>query len=160
MSESSEDRTKRKYINYLHSCEWKYQYSIFYKSIAASKEAVNHAHKLKRNFSRTFKNPLLHRLQLRGGLDPKIFDDGVPGKRVIAAYHSFFSTDKLDREKLEDIAGRVVDGQIKVNYRSLRPEKLARIESAIKNQKPHDLITFFGKSNIQRISLLNKKYIP
>ena len=159
MSESSEERTKRTYIHYLHACEWKYQYSIFYCSLSDSKEADIHAHKLKRNISRAFEVPLLHRLSLKGGLDSALFSDLDDGHRVMAAWHSFLTTEKLDKAKFQTIAERVVGGEVKLVHKRISPDKLESIKSAITVQKPHNLVRFFGKSNIQRISLLNKKAI-
>jgi len=91
-------------------------------------------------------------------LKPSLFDDEeeIGGKTVTAAYHSFLSTEKLDKAKLERIAENAVGGEVRVISKLLKPYKLSSIETAIKKQKPHDLTKFFGKTNIQRFSLLNK----
>jgi hypothetical protein len=155
MSESSEDQSKRTYIAHLHSKEWAYQYTVFYKSLADSKEACNHSADLKRSFRRNLKVPLLYRLQLRGGLDPKLFTDVTGTKRVTAAYHTFLSVEKLDEARLEKLAGNATECDIKVRGRPVNQDKLGSIERTVKKQKPHDFNTFFGKSNIHRFRLLN-----
>jgi hypothetical protein len=143
LSETAEQRTKRRFIEYLGLTRWTYQYSFFYQnSKEARASALDDATKLKEKLRRTTAlkaQPFLYRLCLYRA----------------NAFHTIFTTKAIDLELLESIMLKVNTFEVRVIGRTLREEKIENYKRAIKNQRPHNLIDFFGDTKINRIALLN-----
>lgn len=146
MSESSEDKTKRKYLAVLKGNSWNYQYSIFYDKPELSVNMLSDMAKFKPRLSRLFPNqPFLIRLQeLRKG-------------RVRQVFLSIITTAKV--ENLREIASKMFPAVMNVKSRALSAEKLDTIADAIERQVPHDLNRFFNKEVVPRWSVLNKELL-
>ncbi len=159
MTETAEKKTKRKYLELFRTNEWTHQTTIFYKSLETSKQAANHSAKLKKNLSRAFKFTMLHRIQLKGNTDTNLLDDVKDKKYVTTAYHTFFSLEPFDKNRLEKIAVKALDSDVNIKSRKLEQHKRESIAESIQKQNPHNLNRFFKESNmkkIHRFSLLNK----
>lgn len=144
MSESSEVKTKRKYLAVLRSYQWSYQHSIFYDDPEQSHALLDHMVKFKQTLRRRCPDqPFLVRVQtLKKGGDP------------LQAYLVIFTTKKF--EDLRDMANKVFPAVMNIMGRRLSVEKLDQIARAIEKQKPHDLSKLFDKAGINRWSVLNK----
>ena len=144
MSETSEDKTKRKYLSVLRNYQWSYQHSIFYDDPKLSErlleEMVPFKQRLRRQCS---EQPFLVRIQtLKKGSNPH------------QAYLTIFTTKKV--EGLKEMANKVFPATMNVMGKRLSGEKLKQIADAIERHKPHDLSKIFGMTGINRWSILNR----
>jgi len=181
MTETAEDRTKRKFIKHLKSADWNYQITVFYRSEEDSKaHAIEDSKKLRKMLGKEFNQyPWLYRLCLLNrefgvSYETTIDEDtGEITKEKIRyeiedpqhiAYHTFFTTSgEFPRSRLNKIkrlmtscCGAVVNirGQNRFSA-SYREDDLERYIGSIKKQKPHNLAEYFG-TNPHRFSLINE----
>lgn len=143
MTESAEQRTKRRFNEYLGLTKWTYQYSFFYQDSSDARAcALDDATKLKEKLRRTKAlrtQPFLYRLCLYRA----------------NAFHTIFTTKPIDLELLESVMLKVNHLEIRVVGRSLSAEKIENYRRSVNAQRPHNLISFFGDKKINRIALLN-----
>lgn len=147
MTETAEQRTKRRFNEYLDLTTWTHQYSFFYQNSEDAKAyALDDATKLKEKLRRTKSlrhQPFLYRLCLYKA----------------NAFHTVFTTKPIDLELLDSIIAKVNSVEIKVAGRELSDWKIEKYKRAVSKQKPHNLVGFFGDKKINRIGLLNSKAI-
>lgn len=149
MSESSEEKTKRKYLTVLRGYQWSYQHSVFYNDPEQSHALLEHMVRFKQVLRRRCPDqPFLVRIQtLKKG--------SVPHQ----AYLTIFTTKKV--EDLREMANKVFPAIMNVMGKKLSVEKLDQIARAIEKQKPHDLSKVLDKAGINRWTVLNKdKLVP
>ncbi len=145
MSESSEEKTKRKLSALILNYTWVHQHSIFYENIEDCHLLVRDGNKLKRSLRKLYPDlPFLvcYRTLYRaeyGGLQ---------------AYATIFSMQKI--KDMAGIAERAFSASTNHRNRRLSQGKLESTALAIKEQKPHELGKFFGRQ-INRYSLINKQ---
>ena len=167
MSESPENKTKRRFSEYLGLANWSYQYSFFHNDLQTAQEcAIQDGATLRRVLARKFRDqPFLYRLCMIKRRD-KVEEDVDEATGEITTtkvnfptlpYHMFLTTQKLPEDSLDDATNYCMDGEINWLYRSRKEEHLTRYNSVIKAQVPHNLKRFFGDKKINRIALLNKK---
>lgn len=144
MSETSEEKTKRKYLAVLRGYRWSYQHSIFYDDPEQSHALLDHMVRFKQVLRRRCPDqPFLVRIQtLKKGSAPH------------QAYLTIFTTKKVDG--LREMANKVFPAIMNVRGKNLSLEKLDRIAQTIEEQKPHDLSKLFDKAGINRWSVLNR----
>lgn len=144
MSESSEEKTKRKYLTVLRGYQWSYQHSVFYDDPEQSHALLDHMVRFKQVLRRRCpEQPFLVRIQtLKKGAAPH------------QAYLTIFTTKKV--EDLREMTNKVFPTTMNVMGKRLSVEKLDQIARAIEKQKPHDLSKVFDKAGINRWSVLNK----
>jgi hypothetical protein len=143
MSEKSKDKTKRKYIHYLTSYKWVHRYSVFYEDMSDSIHLLNHMIPFKQALRRKYKEtPFLIRIQLL--------------KRFGELQAFLVITTTCEDLDIKTIAAKHFPFSMKVIDEGLSEEKIASIAEKISSQRPHDLDRFFGKSGVNRWSLLNK----
>ena len=143
MSETSEEKTKRKYLTVLRGYQWSYQHSVFYddpeQSLGLLEDMASFKQMLRR---RCPDQPFLIRVQaLKKGA-------------VHQAFLSIITTAKVD--DLREMANKVFPSVMNVLGKKLSVDKLDQIARAIEKQKPHDLSKLFDKTGINRWSVLNK----
>lgn len=143
MSETSEEKTKRKYLTMLRDYEWSYQHSVFYddpeQSIGLLEDMVSFKQMLRR---RCPDQPFLIRVQaLKKGA-------------VHQAFLSIITTAKVD--DLKEIANKKFPATMNVVGRRLSVERLSQQAHVIEQAKPHDLSKLFDKAGTNRWSVLNK----
>ena len=143
MSETSEEKTKRKYLTVLRGCQWSYQHSVFYddpeQSLGLLEDMASFKQMLRR---RCPDQPFLIRVQaLKKGA-------------VHQAFLSIITTAKV--EDLQGIANKTFPAKMIVVGRTVSVEKHDSIARAIEKQKPQDLSKLFDKAGINRWSVLNK----
>lgn len=148
MTETAEERTKRRFREYLELIEWTHQYSFFYQDSEDAKAcALGDATRLKEKLRKTkaLKNqPFLYRLCLLRS----------------NAYHTIFTTQSIDVEFLAVIFQKISVADFKIGGREVSEWKIEKYKHSVSTQKPHNLIGFFGDKKINRIALLNGKAIP
>lgn len=143
MSESSEEKTKRKYLTVLRGYQWSYQHSVFYddpeQSLGLLEDMASFKQMLRR---RCPDQPFLIRVQaLKKGA-------------VHQAFLSIITTAKVD--DLREIANKTFPAKMNVVGRRLSAERLSQQARVIEEAKPHDLSKLFDKVGINRWSILNK----
>ncbi len=150
MSEISEEKSKRKYLHFLQSYQWSYQYSLFYEDIYDSKSLLNEMVRFKQELRRMCPDqPFLIRIQLRNG---KTLNNPEGGTQ---AYLTIFTTTKAQKA-IDAATDKAMSTPTNIMSRRISPEALAFKASRIKSQKPHNLEQFFGKKKINRFTVLNK----
>jgi hypothetical protein len=144
VSETSEEKTKRKYLTVLRGYQWSYQHSIFYKDAEQSHALLDDMVRFKQVLRRRCPDqPFLIRVQaLKRGA-------------VHQAFLSIITTAKV--EDLQEIANNTFPALMNVVGRRLSAERLSQQASVIEEAKPHDLSKLFDKSGINRWTLLNKQ---
>ncbi len=147
MSETSEEKTKRRYLAVFRTYQWSYQHSIFYDDPEQSHTLLNDMVKFKQVLRRRCPDqPFLVRIQALKSRS-----------RPHQAYLTIFTTKKVD--DLREVANKVFPTIMNVMGKKLSVEKLDQIARAIDKQKPHDLSKLFDKVGINRWTLLNKQYL-
>lgn len=146
MSESSEEKTKRKYLTALRGYQWSYQHSVFYddpeQSLGLLEDMASFKQILRR---RCPDQPFLIRVQaLKKGA-------------VHQAFLSIITTAKVD--DLREIANKTFPAKMNVVGRRLSAERLSQQARVIEEAKPHNLSKLFGKAGINRWTLLNKQHL-
>lgn len=145
MSESSEEKTKRKYLTVLRGYQWSYQHSVFYNDPEQSHALLEHMVRFKQVLRRRCPDqPFLVRIQtLKKGSSPH------------QAYLTIFTSKKVD--DLRELANNVFPAIMNVIGKKLSVEKLDQIARAIEKQKPHDLSKVLDRVGINRWSVLNRQ---
>lgn len=140
MSESSEERTKRKFLNQLKNYDWRVQVSLFgHDTPENTHELFKYAKTVLRRSSPD--QPYLVRLQLKRHRDSK----------RLHAYLSCLTIQKLDSETV----ALITKTGLKVKQRVITKKKIESIGSTIKKQNPHDLSLYFGDIPVKRYTVLN-----
>lgn len=169
MSESAEEKTKRRFVECANLGIWNYQYSFFHNNPDTAKDfAERDKQGLKRILSRKFKQPFLYRLCLskRGRTVVEHADEDtgeiishIRSNGELVPYHMFLTTKKLPTGFWDDIKDRF-DVDLDMAYRTKSSDQVEKYAQAVLKQKPHNLKRFFGDKKINRIALLNVALIP
>lgn len=154
MSETTQDKTKRKLLHALHTYPWSYQYSIFFDESEDSIYLLDELPIFKKALRRVFpaEAMLLHVRLLKASNHP------IP--RKTQAYVSIFTLNKLDATRLNSIMEKCISDQTRLLCRKISPSKLNRTINSIQKQSLHNLVKFFGEKKVNRYALLNKAYLP
>jgi hypothetical protein len=153
MSESSEEKSKRKYLNLLCNYQWPYQHSVFYSDLTESTALLGDMIKFKQALRRCCpKQPFLIKIQLLNKKTPHNPEGGQQ------AYLAIFTTEKT-KTAIAFATEKAMRAETNVIYKKLTREKIANIALAINNQKPHNLEKFFKKEKINRYTILNKDHL-
>lgn len=141
--ESSEDKTKRKFANYLLHPIWTYQYSVFCDDPEESINLLEYQKVFRRELGRKFANqPFLVRIQTHRLAN------------VHQAYLTLYTTQKT--VGFQELADRYFPTAVNVIYQQLTERKRATKAHKILTQKPHDLTKLFGEVRIRRYGVINK----
>lgn len=144
MSETSEEKTKRRYLAVFRTYQWSYQHSVFYDDPEQSHALLDDMVKFKQVLRRRCPDqPFLVRIQALKSRS-----------RPHQAYLTIFTTKKV--EGLRELANKVFPATMNVLGKTLSVEKHDSISRAIEKQKPQDLSKVFDKAGINRWSVLNK----
>lgn len=161
MSESSQEKTKRKTLELLSSEQWSYQLSIFYRCFSNRLLALEHKEKITRVLKRLNPDqPILYRLCLFDAphehLDD-IDDNDLVTERM--PYHAVFSSTPfyLKEPDLALALTKVTGISLNVLKRSFKGELKRRYLSAIKVGELHELKDYFGTNRVRSYYLINKK---
>lgn len=143
MTESAEDRSKRKFCDHLTSYEWTSQISAFYEDQDVAIESVIiEGAKLRKALARAFpESVFLWRLMIkhRSGQGP-------------FPYWTAFTTESMNRKDLTRYFKKL---GCNPSVRKVTEEKVASFGRAVMTQRPHDLNRVLGDRKINRFSLVN-----
>ena len=161
VSESSQEKTKRKTLELLSSEQWSYQLSIFYRCFSNRLLALEHKEKVTRVLKRLNpEQPMLYRLCLYNAphehLDD-IDDNDLLTERM--PYHAIFSSDpfSLKESELAEALSQAVGVSLNVLKRGFKGELKRRYLSAIKTGELHELKEYFNTNRVRSYYLINKK---
>lgn len=158
MSESSDEKTRRKYLQLMNDYEWSYQYSLFYDDPHDSRRLLDDMVKFKQALRRKWPDTaFLIRVQSHR----KDMGNGNANK-VLQAFLSILSTSKL-QGIIDGFLDPLFSAPVNVMYRRLSLGKQKQIYHSIARQRPHDLTKVFKAktSPIKRYSVLNRaKMLP
>jgi hypothetical protein len=144
MSETSEDKSKRKYVKVLRDNQWSYQYSVFYENPEESVGLLDHMVKFKRCLKREYSGvPFLFRIQLH-----------THHSGELQAFLTLFTIEKL--KGFDELANKAFPSSMSTLYQRLTDEMLSSKASAILQQRPHSLSKVFSKEGQNRWGILNK----
>lgn len=150
MSETTEDKTKRKYIALLKGNQWSHQYSVFYDNLTLSNQLLTDKQRFLQSLRKQFPGqPFLVRIQTKMG--------NGRGEKGLQAYLMILTTTRSDGFK--EIVDKSFASKMNVISKPLVGLKPFTIADAINNQKPHDLTRVFGDVRIKRWTLLNKEML-
>jgi hypothetical protein len=146
MSETSEDKTKRKYLALLNGNKWSHQYSVFYDDLTLSNRLLTDKEAFLQTLRKQFPGqPFLVRIQTKMG--------NGRGDKGLQAYLMILTTAQSD---VQEVADKSFTSVMNVKSKKLVGLKPFTIASAIDKQRPHDLQKVFGDVRIKRYSVLNK----
>lgn len=147
MSETSEQRSKRQYLENHRSRQWQYKHAIFYArpehSTGLLEDMVGFKQLLRRKCPA---QPFLVRIQTRQ----------LPEK-PLQAFLVLYTTTKV--ENLQQIADKTFPHETNVLGQSLPLSKLEASARSIEQQRSHNLNKFFDKTAVKRWSVLNSDLI-
>lgn len=147
MSETSEDKTKRRYLALLKGHQWSHQYSVFYDDLMLSNQLLTDKGPFLQTLRKHYPGqPFLVRIQTKMG--------NGRGDKELQAYLMILTTARSDGFK--EIVDKTFTSVMNVISKPLVGLKPFTIADAINNQKPHDLTKVFGDVRIKRWTLLNK----
>lgn len=161
MTETSQEKTKRKTVEILSSDQWSYQLSIFYRCFSNRLLALEHKEKVTRVLKRL--NPeqtMLYRLCLYNAphehLDD-INDNDLLTERM--PYHAIFSPFPFDQDESEiaKALSKATGVTISVLKRSFKGGLKRRYLSAIKAGELHELKEYFTTNRVRSYYLINRK---
>jgi hypothetical protein len=143
MSESSDDKTRRKFANQLLQPVWTYQYSFFYESPDLSNNLLEDQKVFRQELRRKFPyQPFLVRIQMlnRG--------------QVLQAYLTLYTTCKT--VGMREVADRYFPQAMKMIYRHLTDRSRENKAHKIHTQNPQNLTKLFGSVRVRRYGVINK----
>jgi hypothetical protein len=147
MSETTDDKTKRKYLALLTENQWSHRYSVFYADPAMSKNLLTDMVEFKQALRKRYPDqPFLIRIQMKAG--------GLNGDKTLQAYLTILTT--ASSEGLKVVAHDTFSSEVRIPRGKVSTAKLASMASAIYKQRPHDLSKVFGDVRVRRWTLLNK----
>jgi hypothetical protein len=165
MSESSEQKTIRKFIKLLENPDFSYQITIFYNNSFDKSEALKHKPIITRLIGKIFpKQPFLYRLALNSRVESENLDDlksdAELGEVIVMPYHTLFTNQVTEIKLLEERLKERLQVSLRVKRKVFTDSAKVSYIRAVRKGKPHDLEGFFPKdSNIKRIALFGKSFL-
>lgn len=148
MSESSEEKTKRKIIERLLVYPWVYQITVFFEDYDHSQELPEVMPEIRTKLRKAFPNdPFFARTALRYHSATK----------ETIAYESYYCLRPLP-EARKSLEAWMKGGRVRA--RPISPEKRLRSAFSIKTGKPHDLKGYFQRGKVNRHRFLSEGKLP
>ncbi len=163
MSESPEDRSKRRFLEHLDSHQWTYQVSIFLNYYGDKEHSLDVFDSVRSRIARVYKEqPFLWRLAAKGGLPPSYFKDeeDIGLAKVTSPYLTLFTDTSIPKKEIKHIIDKMPgDFELRVKVTALSEDKINSYRRAVKKQKPHNLKAIYGDRKINRFGVLNGKHL-
>lgn len=152
MSESSSDKTKRKFTALLTTYYWSHQVTVFYSNYLDRNSAPIHKEKITRALRQLYpQSPFLYRLCLSKPIDAEILNDSVgASESVVMPYHTFFTTIPINKKELKASLQKRLGCEVTVRMRYVASWKVSNYIKAVKRDDPHDLEGYFPELKYQR----------
>ena len=162
MSESSIDKSKRLFSEYLEDCVWKTQISVFYQSMDSRARAITDK-PIVTEFVRR-QNPdaaILYRLASKYIRANQIEDYTSTRLREPMPFHTMFLNTICNQayiNKLEKSLNKKLGVDVEVLGQSITYSKALSYAKAVRTQAPHNLKALFGDDAvIRRWALIGQK---
>lgn len=164
MSESAEEKRKRRLINNLKKYQWKYQYSIYPAPLNSDKsedEAIakfallEHDRILRRKLGEQFPDTAIM-FEFRRMLVPRKIWTLYKGDQIYITLHT---SKELDKTKLGDLVKWVYPEDAKLNSRPVTNERIEENINSIKKQRLHSQITRDNGTRVNRFSMINEEHL-
>ncbi len=163
MTESAEERTKRKFLSCFDRYDWNTQISIFLVSAEDIPDALDLFQKTRKHLARKIpEDPILWRICSKGVNPSKVYSDyHGTSKTLLSPYLTIFTTKELKPNEAKSLFESLKIGtRIIIKARKLSLAKKHTYQRSIKIQKPHDLTKIFGEKKVKRFGVLNEKLKP
>ncbi len=148
MSESSEEKTKRKLIEKLLVYPWVYQVTLFFEDYDHSQELPEVLPKLRTKIRKAFPNdPIFARTALKYH----------SATRTRIAYETYYCLKPIPELKRNIEKWMSTD---RVRSRTISPEKRLQSAKSMRKGISHDLKGYFHLDKVNRHRLLNRKKLP
>jgi len=155
MSESSENKSKRNFINYLTNYVWVKQYSIFFTRHGDSLDIHRIMNPVRLSLKRSYPNIAMLYRNCIYNTPAELLEDIESGTRP-TPYLTIFTSETLKHKAFVE----AVDKSISVEYRwKDRPVKDYKLDTYIKTvklEKPHNFKKHLGIENSNRFGIINK----
>jgi len=146
MAESSEDKTRRKYLHTLTNNAWSHQHSVFYQEPSDSIQLLSDMVSFKQALRRKCPHqPFLIRIQL------------LKREKRLQAYLMILTTKRV--MGIQEIANKTFSAPTNTIGRKCTPERISSMAAKIRSQRPHDLQWFFKKPQVRRWTVLNQEQL-
>lgn len=166
LTESAEEKRKRRLIASFKNYQWKYQYSIFPRLkgkdkgedlAIASYALLEYDKELRRKLGEQFSDTAIL-FEFRRG---RISKDFRPKYRVNFAqvYITFHSSKELDREDLTKLIQSIYEDDANFASRSVSGDNLEKSISTIQSQRSHAKIVREDGKEVNRLSIINRKNV-
>ena len=164
MSESTEAKTIRNFTNHLTNPYFITQLSIFYNNSFDSKNAINDKPTVTNIVRRSFPNQcFLYRLCLTNTEASNLNDltkSYSPDYPIEMAYHTLFTNQKIDIEKLVKRLKKKLGKDIRVKQQMIGDWKKTKYIAAVRKGKPHNLQEhFLTDKPVRRFTLIGKNML-
>jgi hypothetical protein len=168
MSESSTEKSKRKFISLLLEYHWDWQYTIFFDHYPEALNIIDNSLVIKDAIKRAHKDTaILYRLVAKS-INP-VFLSGTDANTLVPTpYFTFFTSKKIQFTPLQNLIFSHLERRgvyifpedeikgVRIKSRKITYEKLHSYSSAVNRQQPHNLKKLLNKENVNRFGVLNR----
>lgn len=162
MSESSSDKTKRKFIDVFSTYYWSHQVTVFYEKYSDRQLAPLHKEKITRALRQLFpETPFLYRLCLSKPIDANILHDLTSeDSQVVMPFHTMFTNTPIDYRTLKDSLERRLGCAFKVKVRYMPIWKARNYIKSVSKEDPHSLLSYFPElAHQRRMAFIGKQFV-
>lgn len=164
MTESAEEKRKRRLIDSLENYQWKYQYSIFPRLKGSDKgedltiamdALLEHDRNFRRKLGEQFPDTAIL-FEFRRKLIDKKFKTNYKGG-IVQVYITFHTSRKLDKIKLAKLVDSVYVDDANLLSRKVIEKKMEEAINKIKKEKLHSQIKRSDGKRVNRFSIIHEK---
>jgi hypothetical protein len=163
MSESSEDKSKRTFINNMKNNVWKHQFTVFFNNHGESLNIIEHMKQVKIQLRKDFQDSaILYRVCHRDHTAKNNYiEDVEDGTKALMPYFTFFTSKTIKLGEIKISVRKVLKLNIYFLSRPIDEERVSSYINSVKRGKPHNLKNNLGIENVNRQGIINKnKLIP
>ncbi len=165
MTETSSEKTTRKFISELSKRAFCYQVSIYYNNYSDRLKAPEHKSIITDQLPRTLpKQTFLYRLGIKYNLDATSLDDlkdaADYGEVIDMPYHTLFTTKTTEIDSFKLALERRLNCSLRLKRRIFNDIAKKRYLLAVSRGEPHDLLGYFPDLlNQRRWALIGRKHL-
>lgn len=158
VSESSESKSKRVFINHIKNNVWEHQFTVFFNNHSESLNIIEHMRQVKRKLRKDFRDTaILYRVCLKNVKSTYGFIEDIEGdKSVVMPYFTFFTSKSITLPEIKNCIEQSIQVSVKIKTKVITEERLDRYIDTVKKHKPHNLKKYLAKENVNRTGLINK----
>jgi hypothetical protein len=169
MSETSLNKTRRKFISLLKDNHWTWQYSVFFDHHPESLNIVENTNTINSAVRKAYPDiAFLYRIVAKSISVDFVSGEPEGAKMVTAPYLTFFTSEKiqftplmqlihksLERKDVQVSGSENIKG-VRLKLREVKDLKVSSYASSVKNQQPHDLNKLLDRNKVNRFGVLNR----